>query len=69
VELLARSAGPGWRVWRGVPGPVTGRGRIYARRLLSSPPVVFRSHDPLVVAEQITQWEAAQAARLTGRLR
>ena len=42
---------PYWHVWRGIAG------LLYARRLMSSPPRVVRSQDPVELREQIMQAE------------
>ncbi len=42
---------PHWHVWRGIAG------LLYARRLMSSPPRVLRSQDPLELRDQIRQAE------------
>ena len=38
---------PDWHVWKGISG------LVYARRLLSSPPVVVRAEDPRDLIDQI----------------
>jgi hypothetical protein len=67
VALLAVLAGPGWHAWRGVAGPVTGRGLLYARRPGTSPAAVFSGRDPFTVAEKVAQWKAAREYRPPGR--
>jgi hypothetical protein len=67
VALLADLAGPGWHAWRGVAGPVTGRGLLYARLPGSSPAAVFSGRDPFTVAEKVAQWKAAREYRAPGR--
>ena len=67
VALLAGLAGPGWHAWRGVAGPVTGRGLLYARRPGTSPAAVFSGRDPFTVAEKVAQWKAAREYRAPGR--
>ena len=42
---------PHWHVWRGIAG------LLYARRLMSSPPRVLRSQDPVELRDQIRQAE------------
>lgn len=42
---------PHWHIWRGIAGV------LYARRLLSSPPRVLRSQDPVGLRDQIRQAE------------
>jgi hypothetical protein len=42
---------PYWHVWRGIAG------LLYARRLMSSPPRVVSSQDPVELREQIMQAE------------
>ena len=42
---------PHWHCWRGIAG------LVYARRLLSSPPVVLRGEDPLDLCDQIQGWD------------
>ena len=38
---------PAWHCWRGIAG------LVYARRLLSSPPIVVRGEDPVDLRDQI----------------
>lgn len=38
---------PAWHLWRGIAG------LCYARRMLSSPPVVLRAEDPTDLRDQI----------------
>jgi hypothetical protein len=45
---------PGWEAWRGISG------LLYARRRMSSPPVVFRGYTAKSLAEQIREHEARQ---------
>jgi hypothetical protein len=42
---------PHWHVWRGIAG------LLYARRLMSSPPRVVRSQDPVELLDQIKRAE------------
>ena len=39
-----------WEVWRGIAG------LVYARKMLSSPPVVLRGEDPTDLRDQIRGW-------------
>ncbi len=41
---------PRWEVWRGIAG------LVYARKLLTSPPVVLRAEDPVDLRDQINGW-------------
>jgi len=45
---------PHWRVWRGI------NGRVYARRALSSPPVVVRGGDAVDLREAIIRAETGR---------
>ena len=45
---------PGWHTWTGVGG------LLYARRLMSSPPVVYRSTDPGELEARIREHETRQ---------
>ncbi len=42
---------PRWHCWRGIAG------LVYARRPLTSPPVVVRGEDPMDLRDQIRGWE------------
>jgi hypothetical protein len=42
-----RAMFPHWEVWQGIAG------LVYARRLLSSPPIVVRAEDPRDLIDQI----------------
>jgi hypothetical protein len=42
-----RAMFPHWEVWTGIAG------LVYARRLLSSPPIVIRAEDPADLRDQI----------------
>ena len=42
---------PGWHTWTGVGG------LLYARRLMSSPPVVYRATDPAELEARIREHE------------
>ena len=57
AELRALLAGgfTRWEAWRGVSG------LVYARRRMSSPPVVFRGVTAQAVAEQISKYEEARS--------
>jgi hypothetical protein len=45
---------PGWHTWAGVSG------LVYARRLMSSPPVVYRASDPRELEARIREYEGKQ---------
>jgi hypothetical protein len=45
---------PGWHTWIGVGG------LLYARRLMSSPPVVYRTADPSELETRICEHEGQQ---------
>jgi hypothetical protein len=45
---------PGWECWRGIAG------LLYARKMLSSPPVVIRAEDPQDLRDQIRGWLGRQ---------
>ena len=57
AELRVLLAGkfPRWEAWRGVIA-----GMLYARRRMSSPPVVFRGYTATSLAEQIREYETRQ---------
>jgi hypothetical protein len=42
---------PGWEAWRGISG------LLYARRRMTSPPVVLRAEDTQDLIDQINGWE------------
>jgi hypothetical protein len=41
---------PGWHAWKGIAG------LCYARKMLSSPPVVIRAEDAVDLRDQIRGW-------------
>jgi hypothetical protein len=45
---------PGWECWRGIAG------LLYARKMLSSPPVVIRAEEPQDLRDQIRGWLGRQ---------
>jgi hypothetical protein len=45
---------PGWECWRGIAG------LLYARKMLSSPPVVIRAEGPQDLRDQIRGWLGRQ---------
>jgi hypothetical protein len=45
---------PGWECWRGIAG------LVYARKPLTSPPVVIRAEDPQDLRDQIRGWLGRQ---------
>jgi hypothetical protein len=45
---------PAWEVWQGIAG------LCYARKLLTSPPVVLRAEDPTDLRDQIRGWLGRQ---------
>jgi len=53
-ETSLTSPYPGWHVWRGISG------LVYARKLMSSPPVIMRDHSVDGLASQIRIWYDAR---------
>jgi hypothetical protein len=45
---------PGWHIWASVGG------LVYARRLMSSPPLVYRASDPGQLEARIREYEGRQ---------
>jgi hypothetical protein len=45
---------PAWEMWEGV------NGLVYARKPLTSPPVVLRGEDPVDLRDQIRGWLGRQ---------
>jgi hypothetical protein len=56
-------APPGWEYWRGV------NGAFYARRLRTSPPIVFRAETPEDLRRQVLEYIAGHQARWEGARR
>ncbi len=52
---VLRGQFPGWEAWHGVSG------LLYARRRMTSPPVVFRDVTGEGLARQIREWERQRA--------